>query len=787
MLIDMDQLIAEQLKAQEKHEVVFADGRKTEVTPVRYVPPLTGEANALSLDGEWRVSRWPFKRAEKALAGPKVNDAKWECVAQPGKVFYADPEAEGKPSVPNWNRVTLAHLDPDDGAMMRRDVLIPRTWKDKRIYLRFDAIYPAGRVYLNGELLGEHLSGLTPVEFDVTGKVVPGRRALVAVRLIRRHRFVQMDMPRHALEFAGLAQSACFHATERCQIGDYHLVSTLDAALATGTLEGHVTIRNTGARPVTASLAVALSNPDGRRLKECRLKVKIGAGATAAPAVSLALRNPALWNDEFPNLYGVTIELAVPGQPRQTAAYRTGFRRLELNPSGPRLNGRPVKFRGVNHLTFHADGGMHTPADWLRSNLLLMKKANVNAIRTHFLGPRCLAELCDELGLYLLQELPIDWGTHYIHDPEWVGPGLLRLQGGILRDRHHPSIMAWSVGNENMPESAKVADDGWHHLRIYDQFTKRLDPSRPTMFPPPGPANKIEGIFEVRVGDIADTHYSFVLAKKFRQSGQVTNPRSWEADMETLTRAEAVARGWSGVWFSSEYGIINMLPDVLNGPYNSIIGDKWEDPICGKNSLQVFIDRLRDEWGDMRSDPTCLGGAYFPWLCCGSGKGPGGNPWGWTRWGEDADWGVVTADLTPKPFFWALRVLFSPVWLPQRLTWKPGETELRFEVANQYNQIDLKDCTLRVQMGPAGRWCGMVREFTDIAVTCAPGATCEVRIPIRTAPTLKGLESGQPAVCRCHLLDPRGFRPLTHDILIVPEKIGGADATAMPVGPDAVL
>ena len=347
--------------------------------------------------------------------------------------------------------------------------------------------------------------------------------------------------------------------------------------------------------------------------------------------------------------------------------------------------------------------------------------------------------------------------------------------------------MVWSVGNENMPESVKVADDGWNHLRLYHAFAKRLDPSRPTMFPPPGPANKIRGIFEVRVGDVADTHYSFTLAREFRKTGVVTNPRTWEADMETLTRAEALARGWSGVWFSSEYGITNMLPDVLNGPYNSLIADRLEDLLCGRNSLQVFVDRLRDEWGDMRHDPTCLGGAYFPWMCCGAGRGPEGNPWGWVRWGEDADWGVMAADLTPKPFFWALRVLFSPVWFPPRLTWKRGDTELRFEVWNQYNQIDLKDCVLRTQMAGGGRWMSMMRQFRDIAVSCPPGAKTEVRIPIWNEESLKGLEGGQPVICRCHLLDPRGFRPITHDILVVPEQIGGAEATAMPVGPDAVM
>ena len=122
------------------------------------------------------------------------------------------------------------------------------------------------------------------------------------------------------------------------------------------------------------------------------------------------------------------------------------------------------------------------------------------------------------------------------------------------------------------------------------------------------------------------------------------------------------------MWFSSEYGIANLMPDLLHAPYGDIINDVPEDPDSGRSTLEVFTDRLRREWGFMRGDPTCLGGAYFPWLCGAAGD----NPWGWTVWAEDNDWGVVTADLLPKPFFWALRVLFSPVWFPERLTWCRG-------------------------------------------------------------------------------------------------------------------
>jgi hypothetical protein len=276
------------------------------------------------------------------------------------------------------------------------------------------------------------------------------------------------------------------------------------------------------------------------------------------------------------------------------------------------------------------------------------------------------------------------------------------------------------------------------------------------------------------------------MVKQLHETGRVENPRAWDGTMEETTREEALARGWTGVWFSSEYGIFNMLPDLLNSPYLSIITDVEEDILSGKCSLQVFIDRLNQEWGMMRDDPACLGGAYFPWLCAGKGRGPGGNPWGWVRWGESADWGVVTADLLPKPYFWALRVIFSPVVIgPDRVVWQKGKRSVEVEFSNRYNSIDLRDCTVRVLMAGGGRWMGMMNSFRDVSVSCRPGETRTVKIPVWNKGSMNALKQGMPVCCRLVVIDPGGFRPIMKDVLIIPEERADLHS-AMPMGPDAI-
>jgi hypothetical protein len=122
------------------------------------------------------------------------------------------------------------------------------------------------------------------------------------------------------------------------------------------------------------------------------------------------------------------------------------------------------------------------------------------------------------------------------------------------------------------------------------------------------------------------------------------------------------------------------------------------------------------------------------------------------------------------------------------VVWHPGETEIRFTVQNQYNAIDLSACTLRTQQNAGGKWMTMIRAFRDVPLSCPPGESCEVRIPIWNSGLLATLEKGGFGLCRCSLLAPDGFRPVTVDILVVqPTVAADAADAAMPIGPDAVL
>lgn len=758
-------LIEKQLSLTCPEEITFRNGAwKTQMTPIKREEFPSEKALSLSLCGEWKVIRTPFDQEEAVLASDSVRDDEWEKKQQPGKICIYDPKIPPE-KIPNFDRIKMTHFTKEDGALIRRTVHIPAAWEGKEIFLCFEAVYPACRIYLNGEVLAEHRSGLTPIVIDVTEKNLAGKDVLVALRLFRYHEHIMLDMPRHSSGFAGISQPCRFFAKEKCRLSEYHLPSFLEENLKDASVKGTLTFINDDKKERNGEAEVALFAPDGSYVTKASVPVSLSAGEKKSVPVGLSLTSPLLWNDEHPYLYKVKITVMMEGLPQEVHSFRTGFRRFVLAQERAVLNGHPVKFRGVNHLTYHPRGGLFTPVAWLRRDLELMKKANINTIRTHYFSPAALPDLCDEMGFYLIQELPIDWGTHFIHDPAWVGDILMRLESAVKRDRNHTSVMIWAVGNENLPESAEAAPNGWMHMRTYNQFVKLLSPDKYTMFPPPGPAGEaMKGIFELRIGDVADTHYSFTLAKEYLRDGKVENAISWTTEKEITTKEEAMANGWSGVWFSSEYCLFSGNPDLIYSPNDcSIIDDFAKEYPEDTPNIKVFSDRFNREWDLMKKEPTCLGGTFFPWISPASDSGEG-HPFSWNILAEDNDWGVMTPELIPKPTFWVVRRAYAPVDFPEEIEYIPGEEGFRLTLWNQYNDIDLAQCKFHISdINTSYSW-------MDLDLSLAPGEKKEFLIPFLHPWTKRKLEEGRTQVVRLTMEDPNGFVPTTRDIRITKGK-----------------
>jgi len=191
--------------------------------------------------------------------------------------------------------------------------------------------------------------------------------------------------------------------------------------------------------------------------------------------MQMHVRAPAPWTAETPNLYRLRIELLVDGRITHTRSESIGFREISTAGGVLRVNGRPVKLRGVCRHDEHPDVGRATRREHWLVDIKLMKAANINAVRTsHYPPNEGFIRLCDEMGLYVIDEVPMGHGGDLMHDPSLASAALLRAYETVARDRNHPSVIIWSIGNEDPVTNL--------HLAVIP-FVKGMDPTRPVLMP----------------------------------------------------------------------------------------------------------------------------------------------------------------------------------------------------------------------------------------------------------------------------------------------------------------
>ena len=729
----------------------------------------------LLLNGTWKA---------KKILDDKTDDD-FSYVEQPGPILLDNPH-ESPDSISNFNRVTQEHHHINDGAIVEREFTVPNRWQNKRVIIRFDGIYPAGVIYLNEEVIAEQFSGLTPIEIDITDKVYFDKDNVIKLRLYRRHKFVAMDMPRHASGFCGISRNITLFAVEKDYIADYTI--KIDVENNLGTIDGRILISTKNSNSI---LETILADSTGNEIDN--FSSAVAQGDTTIN-FKLTANNPLLWDDEAPNLYKIVFTLKSDDF-SQTFGQEIGFRHFVCENGRATLNGNPVKFRGVNLLSIHHTTGMYVSEEFMRDSITMMKRSNVNCIRTHFFSPEYLPHLCDEMGMYLIQELPIDWGHPYLGKENAMNPMLLRLDAAVRRDRNFTSIMLWSIGNENMALDESEYETLNKHLWLAKAQVTALDSQkRLHIFPPPGPANVIKGILEAKYGEVADTHYSFNLVKDFYKNKVIKNPRTWGMDVnynptdgptfEEVSYDELKENGWSEVWFSSEWGITNLLSDPLFSPYNVIITDNPEEPFSGKSTQNAINDRFTNEWGYMRDDEHCLGGAFFAWIAPNVG-----DTWGWTKWAEDADWGIVLPDLTPKSVFWAVKNQFSPLQFPKEIDYTTNADEITFNLYNGCTHFDLKDLTFYVQLSSYSTWAE--RNFFEVKCQGVPGTISKINIPLHhKKETFDALNEGHKIIMRIAVMRPDKSRIIQSDIIVSPKAenlVIKENDDELFIGPDVKL
>lgn len=341
----------------------------------------------------------------------------------------------------------------------------------KNVTLSFEGVKSAMYVWINGQKIGYSQNSMSPAEFDITSLLKEGKNKL-AVEVYRwsdGSYLEDQDMWR----LSGIFRPVRLLVRPLTHIADYHIDAMLNDSLDKADLNAKVKLCNTGSN-AAEGLSIRL-DINGKTL--AGLPVSVSPGDTVTATLDYRFENPRLWSAETPDLYPYTISLVDnDGNVVESHDYHLGIKKVETVGEVFKINGKNVKLRGVNRHDHHPRTGRWVDDATIEKDLRLMKQANINFLRTsHYPDRPILYELCDRYGIYVMDEACQEsHGYGYAneemgHDPEWREAHVDRAVSLVSRDRNHPSVILWSLGNEG--------GIGPNIQAMYDTIVA-LDPSR---------------------------------------------------------------------------------------------------------------------------------------------------------------------------------------------------------------------------------------------------------------------------------------------------------------------
>ncbi|RLL68007.1 glycoside hydrolase family 2 TIM barrel-domain containing protein [Streptomyces sp. Z26] len=454
-----------------------------------------------SLNGKWRF-HWA-ENPEKRAVGfhrPDYDVSGWDEIAVPANW---ELNGYGKPIYLNIDYPWKGHEEPsypdvptgyNPVGSYRRTFALPDGWGGgRRTLVSFQGVKSAFFVWLNGERVGYSEDSFTPAEFDLTPYVRgPGEGENVLAVEVYRWSDGSWLEDQDMIDLAGIFRDVYLYSVPEVGVHDLWVRTELSDDLASAELLADVTLRDrsvNGARkaPTRAPQRVeaVLYDAEGEPVLPEPLsgEAEFDADGTARLQLRATVRDPAPWSAEDPALNTLVVTLPDgdgdgDGDPLDVQRARIGFRTVAWGDGKFTVNGRPVMFRGTNRHEMHPDTGQVISEETMLEDVLLLKRHNFNAVRTsHYPNDPRWLDLCDEYGLYVVGEANLE--THGVRDtlpaslPDWTGACLDRMRAMVERDKNHPSVVVWSLGNE--------AGQGDNFREMAD-WARERDPSRPVHY-----------------------------------------------------------------------------------------------------------------------------------------------------------------------------------------------------------------------------------------------------------------------------------------------------------------
>jgi len=445
-----------------------------------------------SLNGVWKFKylKNPSETPVDFYA-PAFRDASWDKIEVPGNW-----QLQGKYDPPVFSNIKhpfkadpprVPH-DYDPTGLYRTSFIIPESWKGNQVFLHFAGIQSAGTVYLNGRQVGYSEDAMTPAEYNITDFLKPGENNL-AVQVLNWSDGSYVE-DQDFWRLSGIYRDVFLYATPPQHIRDYQVMTELDDQYRDAVLKLKLSLKkyvSTASKDLSirVSLTDAASNP----IFEQKINASpIDGGKETVLTLDQDIQNPLKWTAETPNLYKLSLELFdQAGKLMEVICTKIGFREVEIRNGQLLFNGQAIDIKGANRHEFDMVRGRALTRESMVRDIMLMKRHNINAVRTcHYPNNPEWYSLCDEYGLYVMDEANIEshelWADLQVYlaeDPAWKAAFVDRGLSMAQRDKNHPCIFSWSMGNET----------GWgaNFDAMYDAI-KSLDPTRPIHYESKTPA-----------------------------------------------------------------------------------------------------------------------------------------------------------------------------------------------------------------------------------------------------------------------------------------------------------
>jgi len=641
----------------------------------------------LSLNGQWRFSyhQYPLAAPQDWFAESYPDESAWDTIPVP-----SNWQMEGY-GIPQYTNVNYPYpVDPpfvpsdDPIGLYRRSFALPPNWAGQRVILHFAGVDSAFYVYVNGKQIGYSKGSHMPSEFDITDAIREDGHNSLAVMVLQWSDASYLE-DQDFWRLSGIFREVYLLARPQTFIADVKITTVLDSEYRDAVLEATVTVRaaREAARERKVGVTAALYDPSGTEVAKRTVSASLAADGGEIPlSFAIAVTNPEKWTAETPRLYTLVVSLqdADKAENLESTRFRVGFRSVEIKNARLLVNGVSVYLKGVNRHDTNPDFGHTTPLPALVKDIEVMKRHNINAVRTsHYINDPRWLDLCDEYGLYVVDEADLEchgFGSvgnlsQISDDAAWETAYVDRAERMLQRDKNHPAVIIWSLGNES--------GYGRNHEAMA-AFLRSQD-SRPIHY---------EGAGDRPLPDIQSQMYTNI--EHLTEQGASKDPRPF---------------------FMCEYAHA-----MGNGPGN-----------------------LREYWQVIESGPRLIGGCIWEWSDHGIRQHtPDGREWfayggDFGEYPHDGNFcidGLTTPDREPHPGLIEYKKVIEPV----RFTAKDIEKGL-LTVRNKYDFLDLGHLCATWRLTADGRSLGGGALKLP---TVAPRTDADLSLPADAVPAMRTSE-----------------------------------------------